>query len=140
MHAIALLKILPKVSSPRERPDLLNRACQGFRSNLNSFLATPPHPLHKAGAVLNYLQRLAQALTSFPFRILFQLFSLKSLAISSSASGTKTGIFLPGSFFPPLATFYRSSPDIALSFLFCCSLPGLYSCLKAGNKPFPYNL
>lgn len=137
MHAIALLKILPKLSSPRERPDLPNRACQGFRSNLNLFLATPPHPLHKVGAVLNYLQRLAQALPSFPFRILCQLFSLKSLAISS---GTKTGIFLPGSFFPPLATFCWSSPDTALSFLFCCSLPGHYSCLKAGNKPLSYYL
>lgn len=75
MHAIALLKILPKLPSPRERPDPLNRACQGCGSNLNSFLTTPPHPLHKAGAVLNYLVS-CTGLSFLPFQDFISTFPL----------------------------------------------------------------
>ena len=116
MHAIALLKILPKLPSP-ERTDPLNRACQGCGSSLNSFLATPLHPLHKAGAVLNYLVS-CTGLPSFPFRILFQFFLFKKSGYLLFSLWYQKRYISSRKIFPNLGKTMVTSPGALLTLYF----------------------
>lgn len=109
-----------------------------FQSQL-LFPATSPHPLHGAGAILNYLQCLTQAFScrvSFLFRTLFWLFPL------SKISGYLLFILwyqqwhtCPGSFFQPWKDCYPPKHPVLISVGDLMTLHYHFSLLFSYRRP-----